>query len=132
MKQKAKEIFDILNEFRKQKVEDMNVGNLSTAAIGVFLTGVVLGWMVLGWLLFPVQWEPDAMNNLPYAGKVIIVDTLSEHYSLMQDDAMVYRYIVNMNDIDTVACSMSENERDLAKKARYITIAYLKNGYGCN
>ena len=128
---KAKEYFNVLNEFRKQEVKNTNVGNLSAAAIGVFLIGLIFGWMILGWLIWPVQWEPNAMNTMTYESKVIVVDTLSEHYALTTDESTVYRYIMGMNDIDSVACAMSDNESDLAKKARYITIAYLKNGYGC-
>lgn len=101
----------------------------------VGLTSLVfflIGWMLFGWVISPVEWvPPEGMNGLEYQTKGTYVLLLSEWYAYSENAAKLQYFASQLNDVDTVACAVANSSTDLAEKARLITIAYARNGYGC-
>lgn len=90
------------------------------------------GWMVFGWLLYPVEWIPDKLNNAPFASKVLYVHVISEWYAYSENADGAEYYLSEITGADQIACYLASGEtQDMGKKARYIKLAYLENGYGC-
>ena len=110
------------------KLWQLTVTYAATAATFFFI-----GLVVFGWWLWPVQWEaPAGLNAAPHHSKVQYVHLVSEWYAYTQSDETARYYMGELDDSVDIACYLADNETtDLPKKARYIKIAWLKNGTGC-
>lgn len=105
---------------------------LSIFLLSLVTASFLVGWMLFGWWLFPVQWEPDRFNNAPAHSQVNYVHLLSEWYAYTENDQEAHIYLNELDNVDMIACYLaSQEQNDMARKARYIKVAYLKNGMGC-
>jgi hypothetical protein len=100
------------------------------------LAAFLIGWILFGWFIVPVEWEyPEVMeanlNTVSFRSKAAFVYLLQEWYAYSGDDEKFNYFASQMNDLDSVACFMSNQTSDFAEQARLIKVAYLVNGYGC-
>jgi hypothetical protein len=125
-----RELYELIKIVAFSEVKT-DFGTAFTLFAGVFAVGVTIGLVILGWWLFPTEYAPDKLNDVPYATKVIYVKLVSEWYAYTNDPYRVVPYISQMDDLDVVACAMADQTTDFWEKARYTKAAYLANGYGC-
>lgn len=111
----------------KMEIWQMTVSHL---AWGIF--AFLVGLVVFGWWLWPVQWEPSKLNDAPFYSQITYVQLISEWYAYTGDAERVHMYLNELDNADEIACFLADGEQqDLGRKARYVKVAYLKNGQGC-
>jgi hypothetical protein len=106
--------------------------HIATSHILMFVLAFLVGLVIFGWWLWPVQWEPSKLNDAPYYSQVTYVHLVSEWYAYTEDTTRVQMYLGELDNAADIACTLADGETtDLPRKARYIKVAYLKNGHGC-
>jgi len=127
MREKIKDF----KETAKREVKT-DVGTVLASAVIMSIVMIIFGMTFFGWLVFPVEWKPNGMNDIPYESKEAYVTILSEWYAITKNDGAAQYYIKQMYDIDDVACNLAREENsDMIRKARFIKIAYMTNGVAC-
>lgn len=128
MREKLKPVIDILKQKTENELWKVILG-FAVSSLAFFL----IGWMVFGWYIVPVEWippePPTGMSALEYQSKATYTLLLSEWYAYSGNDEKLYYFSRQLDDIDVIACSIGAEK---AERARLVTIAYMRNGVGCN
>lgn len=82
----------------------------------------------------PVVEQPVGMYHVQQNSKELYVELLSEWYAYSynspENQGKLGAYL-NQMDVATVACGMINEQTELGKRQRLVSIAALENGYGC-